>query len=75
MNSEMHKRLKGKTMINEWENMMADKKTKCDVCGRTFKSAHGASGICPRCIEEFEPEEMEFIDLDGNLHQRRFPRL
>lgn len=67
-----HKPLK--TEMDKW-NIMTEKKTKCDICGQPFKSAHGASGICPECQEEFEPEEMEFIDLDGNIHQRKFPRL
>jgi len=71
----MYKPLKEKTESNEWENMMADKKTRCDVCGRFFKNAHGASGICPKCQEEFEPDEMEFIDIEGNVHRRKFPRL
>lgn len=52
-----------------------EKRTRCDVCGKIFKSAHGASGICPECRVEFEPTEMEYVDMDGNIHQRTFPRL
>lgn len=70
----LSKPLKEKTETDTW-NIMTDKKSKCDVCGRIFKSAHGASGICPRCIEEFEPSEMEYVDMDGNVHKRTFPRL
>lgn len=70
----MYKPLKDKTETDTW-NIMTEKKNRCDVCGRTFKSAHGASGICPRCIEEFEPDEMEYVDMDGNVHKRTFPRL
>ena len=57
------------------ENIMTDKKSKCEVCGQTFKSAHGASGICPECQIEFEPTETEYLDIDGNVHPRKFPRL
>ena len=75
MKSKMYKPLKEALTMEDCENMMADKKSKCDVCGRIFRSAHGASGICPKCQEEFEPDEMEFIDIDGNIHYRKFPRL
>jgi len=69
-----HNPFKEKTEMNK-RNIMTDKKTKCDVCGKLFRDAHGASGICPKCQEEFEPDEMEFVDMDGTIHQRRCPRL